>query len=177
MPGSDLTQVNGYPASPPLPWLPPGSLGKCRDVTSIRPQQLPSKQFPIHPASLSYLQTLSSLRYEEHRKISHPKKHYNNIYREGSKGKDKMQPRIGHAVPERKQRYSSIIQISSIHCIGRWVDPTARLDGCGESRPPTGIGSLYHPVRSKSLCQLHYPGPQRDGSSFAKSTFVPIRSP
>ena len=46
------------------------------------------------------------------------------------------------------------------HCIGGWVGPRANLDGCGKSRPPTGIRSPDGPARSESLYRLSYPGPQ-----------------
>jgi len=36
-------------------------------------------------------------------------------------------------------------------CIGGWVGPRAGLDGCGKSRPPTGIRSPDRPCRSESL--------------------------
>ena len=32
------------------------------------------------------------------------------------------------------------------HCIGDWVGPGAGLDGCGKSRPPTGIRSPDRPA-------------------------------
>ena len=36
------------------------------------------------------------------------------------------------------------------HCIGGWVGPRAGLDGCGKSRPPTGIRSSdRQPVASR----------------------------
>jgi hypothetical protein len=44
------------------------------------------------------------------------------------------------------------------YCIGGWVGPRAGLDGC-ENFPPTGIRSLDHPARSKSLYRLSYAGP------------------
>jgi hypothetical protein len=45
------------------------------------------------------------------------------------------------------------------HCVGDWVGPRAGLDGCGKSRPPTGIGSPDRPARSESLYRLSYAGP------------------
>ena len=45
------------------------------------------------------------------------------------------------------------------HCIGGWVGPRAGLDGCGKSRPPTGIRSPDRPARSQSLYWLGYPSP------------------
>jgi hypothetical protein len=44
------------------------------------------------------------------------------------------------------------------YCIGGWVGPRAGLDGCGKSRPPTGIRSPGRPFRSVSLYRLSYPG-------------------
>jgi hypothetical protein len=49
------------------------------------------------------------------------------------------------------------------HCIGGWVGPTAGVDGCGKSRPLTGIRSPDRPARSESLYRLSYPGPRRRG--------------
>ena len=46
------------------------------------------------------------------------------------------------------------------HCIGGRMDPRASLDGCGKSRPPTGIRSPGRPARSESLYRLSYRGPQ-----------------
>ena len=43
-------------------------------------------------------------------------------------------------------------------CIGGWVGPRVGLDGCGKSRPPTGIRSLDRPARSESLHRLSYSG-------------------
>ena len=43
-----------------------------------------------------------------------------------------------------------------IHCIGGWVGTRASLDGCGKSRPPTGIRSPDRPARSQSLYPLRY---------------------
>jgi len=37
-----------------------------------------------------------------------------------------------------------------IHCTGGWVGTTVGLDGCGKSRPPTGIRSPDHPARSEA---------------------------
>ena len=39
------------------------------------------------------------------------------------------------------------------------MGPRAGLDGCGKSRPPTGIRSPDRPARSESLYRLSYPGP------------------
>ena len=47
------------------------------------------------------------------------------------------------------------------HRIGGWVVPGAGLDGCGKSRPPTGIRSTDRPARSESLYRLSYRGPQQ----------------
>jgi hypothetical protein len=44
------------------------------------------------------------------------------------------------------------------HCTGGWVGRRAGLDGCGKSRPPTGIRSPDRPARSESLYRLLYPG-------------------
>ena len=44
------------------------------------------------------------------------------------------------------------------HCIGGYVGSRAGLNGCGKSRPPTGIRSLDHPARSESLYRLSYRG-------------------
>jgi hypothetical protein len=46
------------------------------------------------------------------------------------------------------------------HYIGGWVGPRAGLDGCGKSRPLTGIGSPDCRARRESLYRLSYPGPQ-----------------
>ena len=43
------------------------------------------------------------------------------------------------------------------HCTGGWMGPRAGLDGCGKSRPPTGIRSPDRPARSHSLYRLCYP--------------------
>ena len=45
------------------------------------------------------------------------------------------------------------------HCIGGWMGPRAGLDGCGKTRPPTGIRSPDRPARSESLYRLSCPGP------------------
>ena len=45
------------------------------------------------------------------------------------------------------------------NCIGSWVDPRAGLDGCGKSRPPTGIRSQDRSSRSESLYRLSYRAP------------------
>ena len=45
------------------------------------------------------------------------------------------------------------------HCIGGWVGPRAGLDGCGKSRPPTGIRFADRPASRESLYRLSYPGP------------------
>jgi hypothetical protein len=46
------------------------------------------------------------------------------------------------------------------------VGPRAILDGCGKSRPPTGIRSLDRPARSESLYRLSYPGPPWNEGTF-----------
>jgi hypothetical protein len=43
------------------------------------------------------------------------------------------------------------------------VGPRAGLDGCGKSRPPTGIQSPDRPARNESLYRLSYPGPSDTG--------------
>ena len=72
------------------------------------------------------------------------------------KGKGKGHPITGHEGPEREQRYSSTLSLTSAldgvggqrhapaalspgerpgnHCVGGWVGPRAGLDGCGMSR-------------------------------------------
>jgi hypothetical protein len=40
------------------------------------------------------------------------------------------------------------------HCIGGWVGSRAGPDGCGKSRPPTGIRSPDRPARNESLYRL-----------------------
>ena len=40
------------------------------------------------------------------------------------------------------------------HCTGGWVGPRVGLDGCGKSRPHTGIRYPDRPARSKSLYRL-----------------------
>ena len=40
------------------------------------------------------------------------------------------------------------------------MDARAGLDGCGKSRPPTGIRSPDRPARSESLHRLSYSGPR-----------------
>ena len=90
-------------------------------------------------------------------------------------------PRTGHEGPEGEQRYSYTLSLTSAldggvggqrhapaalnpgkrpgtHCIGGWVDPRAGLDGCGKSRPRTGIRSPDRSARSESLYRLSYPG-------------------
>jgi hypothetical protein len=58
--------------------------------------------------------------------------------------------RPGHLTPRER---------AGTHCIGGWVGPRASLDGCGKSRPPTGIRSPDRPALSESLYRLSYPGP------------------
>ena len=38
------------------------------------------------------------------------------------------------------------------------MDPKTGMEGCGKSRPPTGIRSPDRPIRSESLYGLRYPG-------------------
>jgi hypothetical protein len=45
------------------------------------------------------------------------------------------------------------------HCIGGWLGSRAGQDGCGKSRPSTGIRSLDRPAHSESQHRLRYPGP------------------
>ena len=52
--------------------------------------------------------------------------------------------------------YSSIVSLTSVldgvstHCTGGWVGPTAGLEGCGKSRPPTGLDpQIVQPVSSR----------------------------
>jgi hypothetical protein len=40
------------------------------------------------------------------------------------------------------------------HCVRGWVGPSASLNGCGKSRPHTGILSPDRPARSESLYRL-----------------------
>jgi len=40
------------------------------------------------------------------------------------------------------------------------VGPTAGLDRCGKSRPPTGIRSPDHPARSSVAIPTELPGPR-----------------
>jgi hypothetical protein len=42
------------------------------------------------------------------------------------------------------------------HCIGGWMEPRASIEGCGKSRPSTGIRTTDRWGRSKSLYQLSY---------------------
>jgi len=44
------------------------------------------------------------------------------------------------------------------HCVGGWVGPRAGLDGCGKSRPPTGIRSPDRPARSDPYTDYSIPG-------------------
>ena len=99
------------------------------------------------------------------------------------KGKGKGHPITGHEGLDGKQRHRSALSLTSA-LVGRWVvkathrllyprergplpivrgagwGPRAGLDGCGKSRPPTGIRSPDLPARSESLYQLSYPGPE-----------------
>ena len=85
------------------------------------------------------------------------------LFRSKGKGKGKVHPRTGHEGPEGEYRYSSTLSLTSAldgvggqshgpvalspgkipgtHCIGGWVGPRASVDGCGKSRPHTGIRS------------------------------------
>ena len=73
------------------------------------------------------------------------------------KGKGKVLPKTGHEGPEGEQRYTSTLSLTlaldgvggqthapaalplgkrpGTHCIGGWVGPRARLNGCEKSRP------------------------------------------
>jgi len=46
------------------------------------------------------------------------------------------------------------------------MDSRSSLDGCENSRVPTGIRSSDHPACSESLYRLRYPGPQVGHSLF-----------
>ena len=51
-------------------------------------------------------------------------------------------------------------EIPGTHCTGCWVDPTAGVDGCGKSRPPSGFDPrTIQPVASSYTDS--YPGPFR----------------
>jgi len=52
----------------------------------------------------------------------------------------------------------------STHCIGDWVSSRAGLDGCGKSRPPTGIRSPGRPEHSSVAIPTELPGPQNVGT-------------
>ena len=89
------------------------------------------------------------------------------------KGKREVHPRTGHEGQKEAISCSATLSLSSAldvdgwsathsghfipwgrpsnHCIGGWVCPTAGLDGCGKSRPPTGIRSPDRPARCESL--------------------------
>jgi len=51
------------------------------------------------------------------------------------------------------------------HCIGGWVGPRARLDGCGKSRPPPPRDSIS---RLSSPYRLRYPSLIPTGKTLAK---------
>ena len=115
------------------------------------------------------------------------------------KGNDKVHSRTGHEGPEGEQMYSSTLPSTSVlnvggwstpcpgrftagkdpipHFIGGWMSPTAGMDGCGKSRPPTGIRSPDRPARSESLYRLSYPGPSLFQISEIISTprFLPFK--
>ena len=52
------------------------------------------------------------------------------------------------------------------HCIGGRKGPTASLDRCGKSRPPTGIRSPHRPARSESLYRRRYSGSHKKESQY-----------
>ena len=56
------------------------------------------------------------------------------------------------------------------HCTGGWMGPRGGLDRYEKSRPPTGIRSPDHPVRSQSLYRLRYPAQHLD-KVFTKSCY------
>jgi hypothetical protein len=97
-------------------------------------------------------------------------------------GKGKGRPRTGHEGPEGKQRYSSILSLTSALNGCGWSTPRPghftpgketryplcrRLGGWApgpvwtgaEISPSTGIRSPDIPARSESLYRLRYPGP------------------
>jgi hypothetical protein len=92
------------------------------------------------------------------------------------KRKGEIHSVTGHKGPEGEYSCSSTLSLTSglnatprplyprerpgTHCTGGWVGPRAGLDGCGKSRPPTGIRYPDRPARSESLYRLSYPGPQ-----------------
>lgn len=55
------------------------------------------------------------------------------------------------------------------HCVGGWVDPSARLDGCGELTP-TGLRQQFRPSRSESLYRLSCPSPQSTYEGIPENT-------
>jgi len=85
-------------------------------------------------------------------------------------------PLTGHEGPEREQRCSSILPLTSVldkggwstpcpghslclgipstHCTGDWVGSTVGLDKCGKSRPPLGIDSQT--IQVVASCHTHY---------------------
>jgi hypothetical protein len=48
---------------------------------------------------------------------------------------------------------------ASTHCTGGWMGPRVGPDGCGKSRPTTGIRSPDRLTRSEFPYRLSYPGP------------------
>jgi hypothetical protein len=103
------------------------------------------------------------------------------FYLHKGKGEGKVRPRTGHEGPEGKQMYSSTLPSTSA-LEGGWVStprpgrftpgketryplhrkldgPQGLLDGCGKSRPPTGIRSSDRPASSEWLYRLSYLGP------------------
>jgi hypothetical protein len=77
------------------------------------------------------------------------------------------------AVPVRVSEFVSVVMLVSgvfalprgrrpgTHRTGGWVGSWAGLDGCGKSRPSTGIRSPDLPALSESLHRLSCPGRQK----------------
>ena len=103
--------------------------------------------------------------------------------------KAEFHPLTGHEGPEKKQRCSSTLPLTSVldkggwsmphpcrslclripgtHCTGDWVGSTVGLDRCGKSRPPVGFGSqTIQPVAS---CHTHYviPAHLKNGKEYS----------
>ena len=84
------------------------------------------------------------------------------------KGEGKFRPRTGHEGPERKQKSSSTLSLTSkLHPQERKKYPLHRIlsgqqgtsERTGKISPPTGIRFPARPARSESPCILSYPGP------------------
>ena len=52
------------------------------------------------------------------------------------------------------------------------MGPRTALNGCGKSRPPTGIRSPDRPALSESLHNLSYPGPSVTDTELVESAVV-----